>query len=258
MYTHGHHESVLRSHRWRTVENSAAYLLPHLRPGLRLLDVGCGPGTITADFATRLAPGTVLGIDASAEVIDAARRDHPDVTFSVADVYDLGLEDASWDVVHAHQVLQHLADPVAALREMRRVVRPGGIVAARDSDYASFTWHPADERLERWLALYQEIARANSGEPDAGRRLLSWARQAGFTRVDASASAWCFATATERHWWGSLWAERMTTSAIAQQARREGRATADELTAMADAWLSWAAVEDGWFAVLHGEVICTR
>jgi SAM-dependent methyltransferase len=258
MYTHGHHESVLRSHRWRTVENSAAYLLPHLRPGLRLLDVGCGPGTITADLATRLAPGTVLGIDASAEVIDAARRDHPDVTFSVADVYDLGLEDASWDVVHAHQVLQHLADPVAALREMRRVVRPGGIVAARDSDYASFTWHPADERLERWLAIYQEIARANGGEPDAGRRLLSWARQAGFTRVDASASAWCFATATERHWWGSLWAERMTTSAIAQQARREGRATADELTAMADAWLSWAAVEDGWFAVLHGEVICTR
>ena len=258
MYTHGHRESVLRSHRWRTVENSAAYLLPHLRPGLRLLDVGCGPGTITADFATRLAPGTVLGIDASAEVIDAARRDHPDVTFSVADVYDLGLEDASWDVVHAHQVLQHLADPVAALREMRRVVRPGGIVAARDSDYASFTWHPADERLECWLALYQEIARANSGEPDAGRRLLSWARQAGFTRVDASASAWCFATATERHWWGSLWAECMTTSAIAQQARREGRATADELTAMADAWLSWAAAEDGWFAVLHGEVICTR
>jgi SAM-dependent methyltransferase len=258
MYTHGHHESVLRSHRWRTVENSAAYLLPHLRPGLRLLDVGCGPGTITADLATRLAPGTVLGIDASAEVIDAARRDHPDVTFSVADVYDLGLEDASWDVVHAHQVLQHLADPVAALREMRRVVRPGGIVAARDSDYASFTWHPADERLERWLAIYHEIARANGGEPDAGRRLLSWARQAGFTRVDASASAWCFATATERHWWGSLWAERMTTSAIAQQARREGRATADELTAMADAWLSWAAAEDGWFAVLHGEVICTR
>src|SRR4029434_5444906 len=139
MYTHGHHESVLRSRRWRTVENSAAYLLPHLRPGLRLLDVGCGPGTITAGFAPRLAPGTVLGIDASAEVIDAARRDHPDVTFSVADVYDLGLEDASWDVVHAHQVLQHLADPVAALRERRGVVRPGGIVAARDSDYASFT-----------------------------------------------------------------------------------------------------------------------
>jgi hypothetical protein len=55
-YTHGHHESVLRSHAWRTVENSAAYLVPHLRPGLSLLDVGSGPGTITVDLAERLAP----------------------------------------------------------------------------------------------------------------------------------------------------------------------------------------------------------
>ena len=66
-YTHGHAESVLRSHRWRTAENSAAYLLPLLRPGLDLLDVGCGPGTLTADLATRVAPGRVLGLDASAD-----------------------------------------------------------------------------------------------------------------------------------------------------------------------------------------------
>jgi ubiquinone/menaquinone biosynthesis C-methylase UbiE len=66
MYTHGHHESVLRSHRWRTVENSAAYLVPFLRPGLDLLDVGCGPGSITQDFATRVAPGRVCGLDRSA------------------------------------------------------------------------------------------------------------------------------------------------------------------------------------------------
>lgn len=257
-YTHGHHESVLRSHRWRTAENSARYLIPHLKPGLHLLDVGCGPGTITADFAARLSPGRVCGIDSAAEVIDAARRDHPGVDFETGDVYRLDFEDASWDIVHAHQVLQHLSDPVAALREMRRVVRPGGAVAVRDSDYATFTWHPVSERLERWLRLYQEIARANGGEPDAGRRLQSWAQQTGFTRVEASASAWCFATPTERVWWGELWADRMTTSAIARQAQREGRASADELASMAEAWRTWAAADDGWFAVLHGEIICTR
>ena len=71
-YTHGHHESVLKSHTWRTIENSAAYLESRLQPGLSLLDVGCGPGTITVEFADRLAPGRVVGLDASAEVIARA------------------------------------------------------------------------------------------------------------------------------------------------------------------------------------------
>ena len=71
VYTHGHHESVLRAHRWRTVDNSAAYLLPYLRPGLQLLDIGCGPGTITADFARRVSPGRVCGLDSAAAIVDA-------------------------------------------------------------------------------------------------------------------------------------------------------------------------------------------
>lgn len=257
-YTHGHHESVLRSHRWRTAENSAAYLLPHLTPGLSLLDVGCGPGNITADFARRLAPGRVLGMDGSADIIRAAQRDYPEVAFDVADVYRLPFDEPSWDVVHAHQLLQHVPDPVGALKEMRRVARPGGIVAARDSDYAAFTWYPRDERLDRWLSLYHEIARANGGEPDAGRRLLSWAQQAGFAHIASTASAWCFSTPEDRAWWGGLWADRITTSAIAHQAIRQRRATEAELSSIADAWRAWAAAPDGWLAVVHGEVVCAR
>ena len=132
-YTHGHAEPVLQSHRWRTVENSAAYLLPSLRPGLDLLDVGCGPGTITVDLAARVAPGWVVGLDLSpeplAEARAAAERAGVDVSFQVGDVYALEAPDDSFDVVHAHQVLQHLTDPIAALREMARVCRPGGRVA---------------------------------------------------------------------------------------------------------------------------------
>ena len=137
-YTHGHHESVLRSHRWRTAENSAAYLLPHLRPGLDLLDVGCGPGTITLDLARarRAGPGRSASTR-NADVLRAATADAADagltnVTFEVGDAYALAFDDDRFDVVHAHQVLQHLADPVAALAEMARVRRPAGIVAARD------------------------------------------------------------------------------------------------------------------------------
>ncbi|MGZ8753455.1 MAG: class I SAM-dependent methyltransferase, partial [Acidimicrobiia bacterium] len=136
VYTHGHHDSVLRSHTWRTAENSAGHLLPHLRPGLMLLDVGCGPGTITLDLARRVVPGAVVGIDAATDVIDQARAalddtNVGDVTFAVGDVYALDFDDATFDVVHAHQVLQHLTDPVAALREMRRVCAPSGVVAVR-------------------------------------------------------------------------------------------------------------------------------
>jgi ubiquinone/menaquinone biosynthesis C-methylase UbiE len=264
-YSHGHHESVLRSHRWRTVDNSAAYLAPHLRPGLDLLDVGCGPGTITLDLASRVAPGRVVGIDAAPDVIRHARASAAEageagagVTFEVGDTYDLAFDDETFDVVHGHQVLQHLGDPMAALAEWRRVCRPGGVVAARDGDYAAMTWYPADPMLDEWLALYRRLARHNGGEPDAGRHLLAWAHQAGFERVEASATAWCFATPEDREWWATTWADRITRSAFATQTVDAGFATPSDLTDLAAAWLRWREHPDAWFAVLHGEVICHR
>ena len=258
-YTHGHAEPVLQSHRWRTAENSAAYLLPSLRPGLDLLDVGCGPGTITVDLAALVAPGRVLGIDVSAAPLDEARaaaeRAGVAVTFEVGDVYALEVPDDSFDVVHAHQVLQHLTDPVAALREMARVCRPGGVVAVRDVDYAATTWFPADDGLDRWLALYQQVARRNDAEPDAGRRLLGWAHAAGLRDATATASTYCFASPAERQWWGRSWAGRATASAFAEQALTYGLATTEELADVAAAWLRWADADDGWLGMLHGELL---
>ena len=258
-YTHGHHESVLRSHRWRTAENSVAYLLPHVKPGLGLLDVGCGPGNITVDLAKRVSPGRAIGIDRADRVVDAARAEATaqgaGVEFAVADVYALPYDDDAFDIVHAHQVLQHLAEPVAALREMRRVCRPGGVVAVRDSDYEAMTWFPENDGMTRWLEMYRTVARSNGGEPDAGRRLWHWAHAAGFSDVHTSASAWCYATPEEREWWGGLWADRVTISALGDQAVESGVATRSELDAMADAWRRWAREPDGWFAVLHGEIL---
>jgi len=262
VYTHGHHDSVLRSHRWRTAENSASYLLDHLRPGLDLLDVGCGPGTITAQLSQRVAPGRTVGIDASAAVVDEATATftgshYPGLEFRVDDAYRLDLPDDSVDVVHAHQVLQHLTDPVAALREWARVCRPGGLIAARDADYAAFVWYPADPVLDRWLEVYRAAHQANGSEPDAGRRLLSWAHAAGLDDVRATASTWCYSSPDEREWWADLWADRMTTSAVGEQAIRDGLATAGELADIAAAWRLWAGHPDGWFAVPHGEIIVT-
>lgn len=257
VYTHGHHESVLRSHTWRTVENSAPHLLERLTSGLGVLDVGCGPGTITRDIAQRVAPGRVVGIDRSAEVIETATADpdRPANLSTTGDVYALDHPDDAFDVVHAHQVLQHLSDPVAALREMRRVCRPDGIVAVRDADYDAMTWAPDDPLLTRWLDLYRQVARSNEAEPDAGRYLKGWALAAGFTRVEASASVWCFTEPEDRAWWGGLWADRVTDSSLAEQAVAGGLGNRGELADIAAAFRRWAEQPDGWFAVVHGEVI---
>jgi SAM-dependent methyltransferase len=261
VYTHGHHESVLRSHRWRTAENSAAYLLPHLRPGMRVLDVGCGPGTITADLAARVAPGRLTAVELTADALalaqaEAVSRGRANMDFAVSDVHALDFPDGAFDVVHAHQVLQHAGDPVQALREMHRVCAPGGIIAARDGDYAGFTWFPLVPELAEWLTLYERVARGNGGEPDAGRRLLSWARAAGLREVTATSSTWCFATPDDRAWWGGMWAERILRSDMARQAITSGAATEADLRRISAGWQAWAQAPDGWFSLLHGEIIC--
>jgi SAM-dependent methyltransferase len=260
VYLHGHHESVLRSHQWRTAENSAGYLLARLPATARVLDVGCGPGTITAGLAARVPRGEVIGIDRAGDVLAVARQEaerqgRRNVSFQTGDVYRLAFDDGAFDVVHAHQVLQHLSDPVAALAEMGRVGRPGGLVAARDSDYGGMFWFPEDPELDEWLDLYRRVARVLGGEPDAGRRMLSWARAAGFTGVEASAGSWCYTGPVDRSWWGGLWAQRLTESPFGDRAVEHGLATRSDLSRLADAWLRWAARDDGWFLIPHGEIL---
>jgi SAM-dependent methyltransferase len=257
VYTHGHQDAVLRSHRWRTVANSAAYLAPHLEPGKRVLDIGCGPGTLTADIARHVDPGLVTGIDRSAVVIAEARGLGDaigNVSFEVGDLYAWP-RGTAYDIVHAHQVLQHLSDPVDALRHMRALAEPAGIVAARDGDYSSMAWAPADARLDRWLAIYLEVTRRNRADADAGRHLPAWFRTAGFSNITFTTSTWTFWTAADREWWGALWAERCESSDLAGQAVDYGIATAAELAELAAGWREWSATDDGVFVVMHGEVI---
>lgn len=262
-YTHGHHAAVLAAHSARTAQSSAAFLLPHLREGQRLLDVGCGPGSITVDLAALVDPGEVIGIDAAPTALDQARalaaeRGVRNVRFEEADVYSLPFEADSFDVVYAHQVLQHLQRPVDALREARRVLRPGGLLAVRDADYATMVHAPHDPRLDRWLALYDRVARSNGGEPNAARMLRGWVLDAGFVDEVATASAWAYADLAACTAWGTQWASRVSEGSFAERARAIGAATDDDLADIAAAWLEWAGRPTAFFAFLHGEVLARK
>ncbi|KAH7881829.1 methyltransferase type 11 [Phlebopus sp. FC_14] len=266
IYTHGHHESVLRSHSWRTAENSAGYLLKYLKPDMHILDIGCGPGTITADFARLVPEGSVVGLEygSSDDVLDKARayaaQCHlSNITFQTGDICNLEhIPDGTYDVVHCHQVLQHIGDPVRALREMRRVAKPGGLVAAREADTKAWAWFPESETMDEWIDLYQRVTYANGGEPNAGRRMVSWALAAGFDRseINATTGTWCFSTPEERAWWSGMWADRTVDSDFARGTLQKGLADREKLERVARHWREWGTKEDGWFALLHGEIVC--
>lgn len=261
-YLHGHTSAVLQAHSARTVETSFGYGLHLLRPGTDVLDLGCGPGSITVGIAERVAPGRVLAVDRDAGVLttaEAAAREAgaANIAFAVMDASHLDAADDAFDLVHAHQVLQHLVDPVAALRELARVTRPGGVVAARDADYAGWIWYPADPLLDRWLELYRALARASGGEPDAGRHLLAWAHAAGLRDVRATSSTWTYSAGDGAEWWGGLWAERILSSGVAERAIGTGVATRAELASISRAWLAWAGHPDAWLAIPHGEILVT-
>lgn len=258
-YTQGHEPATLASHARRTAETSCGYLLPHLEAGMDLLDVGCGPGTVTLDLATHVAPGTVVGVEPVEGPLVAAReearrRGDPTTRFEIADVLDLPFEDDSFDVVHAHQVLQHLPDPVRALREMARVCRPGGWVAARDADYAAMSWFPDVPELERWRTVYRQVAHANGAEPDAARRLRAWAGGADLHDARFTGSVWTYADEDSCRWWGESQADRWSGEEFTVQAAQHGVA-AEEISRIADGWRTWGASKDAWFSIVHGELL---
>ena len=255
-YTHGHHASVVAQHSRRTAEEAAAFLLPKLRPGMRLLDAGCGPGSITAGLVKYVAPGEVVGVDAEPGILETAREfgaGVPNLSFEEASVYALPYEDNSFDVAYAHQLMQHLADPTAALREMGRVVRPGGFVAARDSDYQTMISHPRSEAIEEWRALCTEVVRRNGADANAGRRIPSWFARAGLEQVEVSTTVAVMRDPAEVLNWGDSWAERIVSSSLAEQALAYGLATRSDLERISAGWRAWARDEDALFLFVHVE-----
>jgi len=259
-YTHGHAPATVRQHGRRTADEAAAFLLPELRPGMRLLDVGCGPGSITRGLAERLTPGQVIGVDLSADTLEAARRDAAargitNLEYREGSVYELPFPDGSFDVAFAHQVLQHLREPDAALREMLRAVKPGGLVAAREVDWGTVAYWPTDPWIDRFVEVHFKTWYRNGGEPRMGRRLGALFNASEVVDLRITASLWCYATPAETVEWGESYAERLLTSPMGERAVEYGHASRADLEAMAAAFRAWAVHPDAFWTFVHVEAL---
>ena len=260
VYTHGHQAAVVNQHARRTADDCAAFVRHVIEPDHRILDVGCGPGSITVGLAAWVPDGSVTAIEPGGDIVATATAAVADagasnVSVEEASVYELPYADDSFDIAYAHQVLQHLTDPVLALTEMRRVVRRGGFVAVRDADYYTMCCAPEIDEITRWRDVYRRVARHNHAEPDAGRYLYSWCKAAGLSAVTMTASVWTYGDPAERANWGNSWAERCLTTSFGEQAVDYGYATRAEMEDIAAGWRRWAALDDGYFHFIHGEAL---
>lgn len=192
-YTMGYSDDFQQLLDRRSVHTHAAYLLPHLKPDLRVLDFGCGPGTISVGLAQTVEPGELHGIDMEASQIGLARAaaqagGHTNATFHVGDVTALPFDDDSFDVAHCHAVLMHVPDTQATLAEVQRVLKPGGIIASREMMVSSSFLHPVDQDTEAAWATFARLLAGNGGHPEMGRELKAHLMQAGFSNIQASGS----------------------------------------------------------------------
>jgi SAM-dependent methyltransferase len=222
---------------------------------VRVLDAGCGPGNITIGLAAAVGPsGEVVGIDKDRAAVEApisaaAESTCTNATFEVADVYRLPFADETFDAVFCHALLQHLAEPPAALRELRRVVRPGGLIGAADADHGGSIMWPELPVIDQFWELVREMRmRRGGGDTRIGRRLSALLHEVGFERVVASATADSDGDGESSRRTAAFWANYLRSPELREQVLEAGLATAGDLDEMADAWLRWGGSPGAFWA----------
>ena len=224
----------------RTAEKNAAFLLPHLDDARRLIDAGCGAGSITLGLGSAVASGEVIGIDISEESLVSARaltetQGVGNVRFEKADVHALPFDDASFDAAFAHALLQHVESPKAALRELRRVLRPGGVIGVADADFDGSVLYPTNDSLQRATAILARTRR----HPHIGKQLRELLHDAGFVSTEASATANFRGSANLTRLDGDFWARYFESEEFITHAESSGWASRKEILECAAAWRAW-------------------
>ncbi|KAL7424635.1 hypothetical protein Q5752_000319 [Cryptotrichosporon argae] len=265
-YSHGHSAGTLAGHRARTAETCAAFLLPLLKPGMALLDVGCGPGSITQGLADAVSPGRAVGLDQSAAAISAACAAFGplNLEFVEGSLFALPFDDDTFDVVYCHQVMVHLpaTKTADAMREVRRVLKPGGVFAAREAraDMGGTQWYPHHALLDRTFDVVFARAYAGGATPRNPAALRTHARAAGFApdAIELSFALEVNDTPDKRAALERQWTARASEPEFVAFARASGMMRDDEIEQLSAVWRAWSANEDAWETMLQIEMVARK
>jgi ubiquinone/menaquinone biosynthesis C-methylase UbiE len=275
-YVRGHSDHTISTHMLRTAESHAAFLLPHIKTTDYILDVGCGPGTITTSFARYASEGRIVGIDISTTPLQKAKtlaaesdvltQGAGSVVFEEGDILEgLPYPDDTFDIVYSSQVLGHMPPPdlpLRALVEMRRVLKPGGILATRDGMVSHF--YPQSLDLDR-LWGQNEFRASRNGAPEidiTGTIMPALFRGAGFDadggkiRVDAGTNVYSGVEARKRLF--SRATGQLREGDPFYQSWLDAGITKDEIQDTLRAVEKWAGTEDAWLVTVHCDMLAWK
>ncbi len=262
-YTMGYSEEMLRTQLRATAENSAAFVLPYLRPGLRVLDFGCGPGTISVGLARAIAPGEMHGVDMEESLIETARsvavsQGQDNAIFHVGDVTDLEFEDGFFDVAHCRSVLMHVPDTDAVLSEVKRVLKPGGVIACREMICDSAFTYPDFGIMRRSWDMFADLVAADDGHPQMGKYMKGHILEAGFANIRMSASFSVYNSPGEIASIYRLVTQWLLSPEVSEAAMKYGASSERLVNDLQVAYGSWKEHPGALFTFAYGEAIANK
>ena len=262
-YTMGYSDEFQQLLNRRSLRTHAKHLIPHLKPGMRALDFGCGPGTLSVGLAKAVEPGEMHGIDMEASQIELARSaatagGHANAVFHVGNALELPFEDDYFDVAHCHTVLMHIPDTQATLSEVKRVLKPGGIVASRELIAGSSFFEPNREEFDAAWSIFLRLLSGNGGHPEMGKQLKGVFLEAGFADIQATLSFDSFGSAEDIAFLHSFISGWFFMPEVVAAAIQYGLATQelfDEVRVALDEWSEEAGAVGG---LAFGECVASK
>ena len=263
-YTMGYDPEFTQLLDRRNAESHAGYLLPRLKPGFRVLDFGCGPGTISVGLARAVgADGELHGVDLEESQIAMARAaasagGHDNAAFHAGDVTDMPFEDGYFDAAHCHTLLNHVPDTQAALAEVRRVLKPGGVLGCRELFVASSFVEPGSALIDEAWGIFTRLLAANGGHPQMGKRLGGALADAGFADIQTGASFDFFGTPPDVAFLYAFISEWFFSDSVVAAATQFGLATSERFDEIRGELTAWRENPSACGAFAFGEALAVN